>query len=156
MAQFPEGNPGGWPVDPSTPVGAFRLTYGDTSATAYDPAEPGYRNFEELSDAEIEAFLAQGNDSVARGIGYLYLAMAGHAAKDAFSVKDNDLAIDYTKRAADLRLMAREWFDIADAEDSGAAEEGFVIVPTGRTCGESIAEGAPPIYGRVYGVGRVC
>lgn len=156
MAEFPEGNPGVWPIDVTSPVGRFRLTYGDTSATSYEPPESGVRNFEELSDAEIEAFLAQGGDSVARGIGYLYLAMAGHAAKEALTVKDYDLTVDQTKRAADLRAMAREWFDIADQEDVSSSEEGFVIVPTGRSCGGAIPEGAPPIYGRVYGVGRVC
>lgn len=143
------------PPDPNTEVGSFRYTYGDILYTDLDPAQPGFGDYEELSDADIEALLAQGG-SVPGAIGYLYLAMSGHAAKESRSVKDQDLAIDLTKRAADLRAVAQMWFDRVGADDLIAAEEAFEIVPTGRSCGGVIPEGSPPVWGRVYGIGRAC
>lgn len=147
MASYPDGNPGAWPIDGTTPVGLFRLNYGDVTAVAYDPVEPGYRNFEELSDAEIEGFLDLADGSVTRATGRYYLSLAGHAAKTAKSVKDQDLAIDTTKRAADLRALADYWFGLADNED---AESGFEIGPTGTRSGEFIPEGTLSQFGRRY------
>lgn len=156
MATFPSGNPGEFPLDPATQVGQFRLIYGDTESEPYTPVEPGYQNYTELADAEIEAFLAQGGDSITRSIGYLYLAMAGKAAKESITIKDHDLSVDLTKRADSLRAMAQFWFDNADNDDLISAEEAFDIVPTGNRCGDVIPELTIPIYGRKYTVGRVC
>lgn len=156
MAVYPEGNPGAFPLDPLSEVGAFRLLYGDAVSEPYDPVEPGFQNYDELSDAEIEAFLAQGGGSASRGIGYLYLALSGQAAKQSRSVKDYDLQVDLTKRAADLRGVAQMWFDRADDDDLATAEDAFEIVPTGKRCGDGIPEGAPAMWGRVYVPGRVC
>lgn len=152
--EFPGGNPGAWPLDPDTPVGHFRLVFGDTESTPYDPVEPGYQNYEELSDAEIESFLVQGGDSTNRAIGFYYLSLAGAAAKASRSVADYDLKLDTTKRAADLREVARWWFDLADGDDTATAEEAFEIVPTGTSGGDFIPELAPPIWGRQYTWGR--
>lgn len=133
MAVFPEGNPGVYPLDASTDVGQFRLVYGDTQSTAYDPVEAGFQNYDELSDAEIEMFLDQGGDSVNRAIGFYYLRLAGDAAKESKSVADYDLRLDLTKRAADLRETAKFYFDQADVIDAGS-EDAFLIVPTGARC----------------------
>jgi hypothetical protein len=154
MALYPEGNPGVFPLDPETPVGQFRVLYGDVYSTPYDPVEPGFQNYEELSDAEISGFLAQGNDSVKRAIGYYYLSLSGTAAKEAKSVKDYDLSVDLTKRAADLRATAQVWFDHANADDDASQEDAFEIVPTGLTTGEWIPEGAIGEWGRRYTLGR--
>lgn len=151
---YPEGNPGLWPVDPETAVGQFRLVYGDIDAVEYAPPYPPYRSFEELSDAEIEAFLVQGGDSTNRAIGFYYLSLAGAAAKASKSVKDYDLALDTTKRAADLREIAKWWFDLADNDDAAEAEDAFEIVPTGTTGGDFIPELALPIWGRKYTISR--
>lgn len=150
MAVFPEGNPGISPLDPSTDVGKFRLVYGDTESTPYDPAEPGFENYFELSDAEISAFLEVAGGSINRAIGYYYLSIAGAAAKSSFSVADYDLKIDNTKTPAELRALAQWWFDRADDDDVIAAEEGFEIVPTGTSGGDFIPEGTIPIWGRRY------
>lgn len=147
---FPEGNPGAVPLTPGNPISDFRLAYGDITSTPYDPDEPGYRNFTELSDAEIEGFLAAGG-SVYRAIGFYYVQLAGKAALVGRSVKDHDLAIDSRQRSADLRALADYWFGLADDED-GASEDAFVIVPTG-TQGDFIPEGVPAVYGRQYGIG---
>jgi hypothetical protein len=129
-------NPGVYPLDPSTLVGQFRLYYGDTDSEPFNPVQPGIQNYTELSDAEIEMFLAQGGGDVTRAIGHYYWRLAGEAAKESKSVKDYDLQVDLTKRAAELRAIAQGYFDQADAAD---AEEAFFIVPTGRRC-EPLAE----------------
>ena len=156
MAVYPAGNPGAWPLDPTTPVGLFRTLYGDTDSEPYDPVEPGFQNYGELSDSEVEVFIAQGGDSIPRAIGYLYISMAGQAAKQSKTIQDQDLRLDLTKRAADLRLAAYDWFSRADNDDLVSAEEAFEIVPTGQRCGGVIPEGSPAVWGRVYGIGRVC
>lgn len=149
-------NRGVAPLDPSTPVGRFRILYGDTSYVPLDPPVPGMGSYQELSDDEIEGFITQGSDSIPRGIGYLYIALAGQAAKQSKVVQDQDLRIDLTKRAADLRAIADVWFGSADNDDLVSAEEAFEIVPTGHRYGGTIPEGSPAIWGRAYGIGRVC
>lgn len=154
MAVFPEGNPGEYPVDLASNVGRFRALVGDLNSTPYDPVEPGFQNFEKFSDAEIEAYLVQGGDSINRAIGFAYLYLAGQAALQSASVKDYDLTIDETKRAADLRAIAQFWFDQADGDDGIAAEESFEIVPTGTRRGAFIPEATIPVWGRQYTIGR--
>lgn len=154
MAVFPEGNPGAYPVDLTSNVGKFRALTGDLNSTPYDPVEPGFQNFEKFSDAEIEAYLEQGGNSIPRAIGFAYLYLAGQAAMQSQSVKDYDLQIDDTKRAADLRAIAQFWFDQADEEEVIAGEEAFEIVPTGTRSGAFIPEGSIPVWGRQYTIGR--
>lgn len=137
------------PPDPTTDVGRFRMLSGDIAWTPLDPPQPGYGEYEKFSDAEIEAYLAQGGDSVPRAIGYSYLYLAGQAAIASQSVRDYDLQVDTTKRAADLRAIAQVWFDTADNDDVIAAEEGFELVPTGTT-GGFLPEGIIPQWGRQY------
>lgn len=154
MAAYPEGNPGAYPLDPESSVGQFRILYGDMDSVPYDPVEPGFQNYEELSDAEIVGYLALGNDSPSRGIGFYYLRLSGDAAKRSKSVKDYDLQVDLSKRAADLRATAQMWFDTADADDNLSLEDAFEIVPTGLRNGGFIPEGTEPIWGRQYTWGR--
>lgn len=154
MAVFPEGNPGEFPLDPTSNVGKFRLVYGDTQSVPYSPVEPAFQNYTELSDAEIEAYLSVSSDSINRAIGYYFLALSGAAAKTSKSVADYDLKVDTTKRAADLRAIAQWWFDQADNNDVISAEEGFEIVPTGTRRGEFIPEATIPVWGRQYTIGR--
>lgn len=150
MAVFPEGNPGEYPVDLTSKVGQFRALTGDLNSTPYDPAYPGFQNFVKFSDAEIEGYLTQGGDSVARAIGYSYLYLAGQAAMESAAIADYDLKIDKTKRAADLTAIAKLWFTQADGEDVISGEEAFEIVPTGTRSGQFIPEGTIPIWGRQY------
>lgn len=154
MATFPSGNPGAWPVDLTSKVGQFRALTGDLNSTPYDPAYPGFQNFVKFSDAEIEGYLTQGGESVARAIGYSYLYLAGQAAMESAAIKDYDLQIDKTKRAADLTAIAKMWFGQADGEEVIAGEEAFEIVPTGTNSGQFIPELSIPIYGRKYTMGR--
>lgn len=143
-------NRGVAPPDPVTDTGRFRALSGDLEYQPLDPPIPGWGSYMRFSDAEIEAYLAQADGSVPRAIGYSYLYLAGQAAIASQSVRDYDLQVDTTKRAADLRAIAQFWFDKADEDDVAAAEEGFEIVPTGRTGGDFIPEGAVPEWGRRY------
>lgn len=154
MAQYPEGNPGAWPVDLTSDVGRFRAVVGDLNSTPYNPVEPGFQNYEKFSDDEIEAYIAQADGSINRAVGISYLYLAGQAAMESTSIKDYDLQVDLTKRAADLRAIAQMWFDMADDDDLSESEDGFEIVPTGKTGGEFIPELTIPQWGRRYTVDR--
>lgn len=144
------------PPDFNTAVGMFRAAYPDLNYVALDPPEIGYGDYEELSDTEIEGLLALGGDSVSRGIGFYYLQLSGAAAKRSKTVKDYDLSVDLTKRAADLRAIAQMYFDRADDEDTGLGEDAFEIVPTGQQCGPFIPEASIGIWGRRYVLDRKC
>lgn len=147
MTAYPDGNPGAFPIDYTTPVGVFRALVGDTLSEPYDPAEAGFQNFEQFSDGEITGYLAAGGDSLNRAAGYAYLALAGKAAKTAESVKDFDLSLDDTKRPTELRLIAESWFAKADKE-TAAAQDAFEVAPLGDIC-ERLPEGLMPQWGRV-------
>lgn len=129
--EWPDGNPGIYPPDLASPVGQFRALTGDLNAEEYDPPVEGIRNYEMFSDAEIEAYLSQSEGSISRAIGFAYLYLAGQAAKESLTVRDYDLQVDSTKRAADLRAIAEMWFGRADDEDANAGAEAMVIVPVG-------------------------
>ena len=150
MATFPDGNPGEYTLDPESLVGRFRLTYGDIYSEPYTPAVSGVQNYKELSDAEIEAFLAQStNESIPRAIGLYVLSLATRAALEAKTVKDYDLQLDLTKRSGELRAAAQMWFDRADAEDIEAGL-GDIFEIYGPGCDSFIPEGSPAQWGRRY------
>ena len=150
MATFPDGNPGEHPLDPESLVGRFRLTYGDVYSEPYAPVVPGVQNYKELSDAEIEAFLAQStNESIPRAIGLYVLSLATRAALEAKTVKDYDLQLDNTKRSGELRAAAQLWFDRADAEDIEAGL-GDIFEIYGPGCDDFAPEGSPAQWGRRY------
>lgn len=151
---FPGVNDGAVPFDPQSEVGKFRVLVGDTMAEPYDPPEPGRGNYEMFSDLEIEGFLAVAEGSISLAIGNAYLTLAGQAAKESRSVKDFDLSIDLTKRAADLRLVAMQWFDRADKEQA-SLEDAFEIADLAGSC-DMIPEGIPPRWGRFAVGGWEC
>lgn len=150
MATYPGNNDGVTPPDMDTPVGIFRALIGDMVATPYDPDVPGRGNYNLFSDSDIEGFIAAGQNSIPRGVGFAYLALAGRAATTSSSVKDFDLSIDTTKRPTELRLIAQGWFDQADSEDA-AGGDALEIAPIGDAC-EAVPEGMMPRWGR-YAVG---
>lgn len=132
------------PPDYSTPVGILRRRVGDTE---YVETTPGFGDYTMFSDSELEGFLADGGDSTSRALGYLFLEIAGNAALLSKYIKTDDLTLDTTKRAADLRAMADSWFKRADEEDAAAGyEDDFAIVPTGQRGCSCRAEGAPRIH----------
>lgn len=140
-------NPGVYPLDPTTDVGRFRLLLGDTNAVEFDPPREGVRNYPRLSDEEIEAYIEAGGGSLARGIGFYYMALSGEAAMESQTVKDYDLSVNLTARSGDLRNVALMWFERADSEGEGEIEDAFEVVPTGTrqaTCYPELA--ARPIW----------
>lgn len=156
MAVHPAGNPGVAPLDPDTDVGQWRLLFGDTQFEPYDPAVPGVGNYESFSDSEIQAFINQSPENIARSIGFAYLQLAGAAAFEAKSVKDFDLSVDLTKRPAELRALAQFWFDRADAvDDAAGAADFFDVFDVDTQETECIPEAMIPEYGRYYLRGRV-
>jgi len=149
-------NRGVTPPDFESPVGLFRASYPDLTYVALDPPEAGYGDYVELSDLEIEGFLALGGGSINRGIGHYYIQLSGQAALRSKSLKDYDLAVDLTKRAADLRATAQFYFGLADDEDALAGDGDWLeIVPTGQSNGGVIPEATIPQYGRFYTWGRI-
>ncbi len=152
--EYPDGKPGVWPVNADTATGRFRILLGDVNAEAYDPEAPGYRSFEQLSDAEIEGYLSQSTDSVTKALAFHYLRLAGIAATEAISIADADLKIDKTRKSEALRKMAEFWLGQDADDDVIAGEEAFEIVETGRSSGGFIPEGSPAIWGREYTWGR--
>lgn len=148
-------NRGVYPLDPTSDVGKFRLLYGDVDSIPLVPPELGFQNYTELSDDEIDMFLAQGSESISRAIGFYYLRLSGDAAKQSKSIADYDLKVDTTKRAADLRAIAEMWFGRADDEDDlNGLTDIFDIFDLG-THGDVIPELSIPIWGRRYVIDRV-
>lgn len=150
MATYPGPNDGLSPLDPATEVGQFRALLGDTQATPYEPPVTGRGNYEMFSDLELEGFLAAAG-SLNRAMGNAYLALAGRAATESRSIKDFDLSIDTTKRAADLRLVALQWLTMADREDA-AQQDAFFIADLGASESQ-VPEAMLPQWGR-YVVGE--
>lgn len=122
-------NKGIAPVDPTTHVGRFRVMIGDTAYTELDPVEPGYGNYALYSDAEIEAFLGQSDDSVEGAIYWAYMQMAGAAAREAKNIQDFDLRVNTEKRAEYLLSIAREWKERWDSQTADIFEVFDVVQP---------------------------
>ena len=143
-----EGNPGVFPLDPDSPVGRFRILYSITAFDEYSPPVEGFVNYRELSDVQIEGYVAQGDGSITRAIGYYLLAQASHHASESKMVKDYDLQVDLRSIADDLRQAAEAWFERADIEEinSGFGDL-FEAFGSER---QVVPEGTLPQMGRVY------
>lgn len=130
-------NPGIYPVDTATNVGKVRILTGDMISVPLSPVVEGEQDYTLFSDAEIDIFLAYGEDSPIRAAGYAYLQLSGAAAQQAESIKDYDLQVDSRQKAEALRSQAMFYFEQADKFDL-ASDEAFQIVSTGRrpTCAE--------------------
>lgn len=126
-------NPGKYPLDPTSKVGQVRVTLGDTASEPFDPPRSGEQNYGMYSDLEIEAFLAQSDDSVEGALFFAYSQMAAAAAMASKSVADFDLKIDTTKRATDLLALARLWKEQWDL-GTGDIFEVFNIGSSCRRC----------------------
>lgn len=131
-------NRGVAPPNMATPVGQVRALLGDLEYTEYDPPQPGFGKYKKMSDAEIESFLALSDGSSEGAVYYAYLSMASDAAIASKTVKDFDLQIDNTKRAADLRLIAQMWLDKWNA---GSADIFELFDTVTHRCRHELAEG---------------
>ena len=106
-------NKGIAPPDMTTDVGKFRALIGDLKYVELDPPVASFGNYELFSDDEITVFLA-GSTSPEGAAALAYSQLAGRAALESTQVKDQDLQVDLTKRATDLRLIAAMWQGKAD------------------------------------------
>lgn len=123
-------NQGVAPPDYTTDVGRFRLVAGDAVSAPLDPPVSGQGDYQDWSDADIEAFLTI-EDGVYRAVGLAYASLAAQAAQEAESLKDFDLLRDARQKARELREQSLWFYNRADELDAEGAE-GFQIVPTGR------------------------
>lgn len=119
------------PLDPLTPVGQLRLLVGDTEYTELDPGFGDYNNF---SDAELEGFITSGGGSIVRASGFAYLRLAALAAAGAISWRSDDLAVDSKIVASEYRLLANIAFGQADTEDALGASGFALDFPFSCTC----------------------
>lgn len=120
-------NKGIAPPDASTPVGQMRAALSDTEYLPLIPDEPGYGEYQNFSDYELEAKLAQAGGSTTRAIGFAYLTLAGVAAAEAVDWASDDKRVTMSKRATALTAVAKEWFDRADGEDAAGGGEFFAV-----------------------------
>lgn len=138
-------NKGIAPYDPTTPVGQFRVGFGDTHWVELNPPEPGFGDYDSFSDAEIEAFISLAGGSVPRAIALAYTQMAAAWNKEGVSIRTDDLAYDSSKSVGSWLSLADYWNNIADNE----ANDYFKIIPDG--C-DFIPEGTPAEWGRRYSI----
>lgn len=101
------------PPDLSTLVGELRTQFGDVEWVELDPPLQGFGSYNDYSDDELGTFLDRAG-SVEGAMALIFLQMAGAAARESMYVGDFDLRVDLTKRAKDLREMAKEWQALAD------------------------------------------
>jgi len=115
------------PPDASTAVGQMRAALSDTEYLPLIPDEPGYGEYQNFSDFELEAKIAQAGGSTTRAIGFAYLTLAGAAAADAIEWASDDQRVNLAKRAAQLTAVANSWFDRADSEDAMGGVDFFAV-----------------------------
>lgn len=125
-------NPGAAPIDPTTAVGRVRLNLGDTEYKPLDPPVEGQGDYVYFSDDAIQGFISSANSNEASATGYGYLQLAAIAAVSSSSITTDDLQVDTSKRATELRQIAAAWFAQGkDQDDASGANEYFNIVPYG-------------------------
>jgi hypothetical protein len=138
------------PLEPATDVGKLRLLVGDTEYVELAPAEPGYGDYNNFSDAELEGFIVAGGGSITRASGFAYLRLAALAAAGAISWRSDDLAVDTKLVASEYRLLSRIAFEQADNEDDLLASGFALDFPFScgdcGSCGKCLQElAAPPV-----------
>lgn len=116
------------PPDPTTPVGQFRLSAGDSE---FEPAPGGYGLYQIWSDDEILAFLAMSGGSVARAIGMAYAQIGASWASVSATVKTDDLSLTAKDSIGNWMTLAAFWNKVADDEAAREMDDYFDLVPVG-------------------------
>lgn len=120
-------NKGIAPPDASTAIGQMRSQLSDLEYVELEPAEPGFGNYTNFSDFELEAKLAQAGGSTTRAIGFAYLTLAGVYASQAVDWASDDQRVTLSKRAGAMLDLAKFWFDRADNEDASGGADFFAV-----------------------------
>lgn len=113
-----------FPPDYSTPTGQVRALISDVS-------EP-YT----LTDEVIGALLSIYGDNVKRAAAQALRTIAGSTVLLLKYVKTDDLLVDGTKMSAELRQLADDLNESADADD--LADEEFFMLTYPRECGRCL------------------
>lgn len=134
-------NKGVAPVDTTTQVGQLRTILGDTAYIDLVPAEPGFGDYTNFSDDQLQQFLTLGLNNTAYGAGYAFLQLAATFAAQAVNVKTADEQVDLTKRSSEMRQIATAWFERGDAAAGIEASTFFEnVYPTYTHDPQSTAE----------------
>lgn len=140
-------NKGVAPADLTTPVGQLRVNLGDLSYVELEPPEPGFGDFANYSDAELEAFLTSANDNVATATGFAYMQLAAVYAVSGRDIKTDDLAISTKSRGSDLLQVAKSWLAEGAAQNAQDAVDYIdIVTPYPRPTLGIRPEGTPRAY----------
>jgi hypothetical protein len=115
---------GVFPVDPSTPVGLFRVEIGDDAGVPNSPAITA--EYEFFSDAAIEALIAAYSDSRDTAMAKAMTSMATRLITSAQDIQVDDIRIRTVERA---NLMLQLATDLLSRAESGASSSAFSVVP---------------------------
>lgn len=123
-------NKGASPIDKSTLVGQVRLNVGDTASVPLDPAQPGFADYANFSDDELESLLISSGDNVIRATAWAYgklATLAAAAPGGSVTIKTNDLG--YTSKREEALLKLADWWSAqADNADAEASDDLLEIV----------------------------
>lgn len=116
------------PPDFTTPIGQLRSIIGDVVYIDLVPPVTGEGDYTNFSDEQLQSFLSMGGGSnLSYGAGYAYLTLAAQFAADAVKAVSDDLSIDLSSRADQMRKLATEWFTRGDNTSANEANDYFQI-----------------------------
>ncbi len=122
------------PPDPTTDVGRMREILGDTSWVELNPPEPGYGDYENFSDAELQALLDLADGSLFLAVAFAFAKLAAASTGESLSFQSDDLKVDLSKRTGGLWDTVRFWFNLWEREQEKEAVEYHNFVPFRGGC----------------------
>lgn len=126
-------NPGAFPIDSATQVGQLRILLGDINSVPLDPPVAGQQDFQNFSDAQLQSYIDNSNDSLTRAMAYAYLALASAYGPGDPEWQTDDLHVKADGRGSFYLSLANRYFGLADDEDGAATNDYVNIVPTNRS-----------------------
>lgn len=126
-------NVGKYPLDPTTPVGRFRVLSRDKDGTPIEPPVPAVEaEYAFWSDAEIEVYIAEAGGSIPLAISLAYAGLAATFSASGASeeIKTDDLTYKAGSQVAEWERLSAYWLDRWSQEMS-EGDDGFRIVQTG-------------------------
>lgn len=138
------------PADPSTDIGLFRFSAGDSEYEEYDPPEPGFALYQLWSDADIIGLLAAAGGSVPRAVSLAYAQIGASFATSGATIKTDDLSVSAKDSVGNWLALSKFWKDVADEEAARAVDDYFEMTPVRETNYWRKPEAAPWPYSREY------
>jgi hypothetical protein len=115
-------------IDYTLPLGKVRLLITDTSDVVADRL---------FTDDQLDAFLAMANDSIPRTAAKALLVIATSEVLLGKKIRTQDLSTDGPAVSAELRALAKQLLEEADAaEDTGGWFDVVGFEPSGHLEGE--------------------